>query len=208
MQIAQRVCIFSLFPLLFISACGQLPIQEMSDARQVISAAYAANADHYVSEQMNYAEQQLHQAEYFLAKKSLEKARAHAVMAKKHALQAHHAAAALNRAVTSLDKLKVLQGKNEGQNKSMGLYQQALNAVKKGDLSETIYLADETYRQAEAALNELYLQRAQQLSDRVKQQNSHYSADGTLLKRAQQAQQKREGKKAFELFNILINTEN
>lgn len=208
MQIAQRVCILSFFPLFFLSACGQLPIQEMSDARQVISAAYAARADHYVSEQMHYAEQQLHQAEYFLAKKSLDEARAYALTAKKHALQAHHAAAALNRAVTSLEKLKVLQEETAEKDKSMVLYQQALNAVKQGDLSKAIYLADETYRQAEVALNELYLQRAQQLSDRIKQQNSQHLIEEAVLKRAQHAQKKREGKKAFELFNTLINTEN
>lgn len=74
--------------LLGLSACAGAPVQEMSNARQTISAARAAGAENHAPDQLaaasdflGRAEQALQQHEYRLARRQAEEARRQAQQA-------------------------------------------------------------------------------------------------------------------------------
>jgi pyridoxine 5'-phosphate synthase PdxJ len=84
--------LFVLFAVLF-SGCVSAPVQEMSDARQAVEAARAANAaveasDAYIkaTAHMRYAESELQTGDYKNAREHATWAKTHALVARKRAL--------------------------------------------------------------------------------------------------------------------------
>lgn len=74
--------------LLSLSACISAPVQEMSNARQAISAAQQAGADKTAPHVMEQAQRLLDQAEQRLNEKMFRDARRSAIAAKHEALRA------------------------------------------------------------------------------------------------------------------------
>ena len=73
---------------LILSACTSLPIQEMSDARQAISAAQIAGAEFFAINAFREAQRWLDVAENALEQKDYQASRQAAVEAKKQAVMA------------------------------------------------------------------------------------------------------------------------
>lgn len=71
-----------------LSACSVAPVQEMSDARQAVSAAEQAGAADYAAESLLRAQTLLHGAEGKLSQRRYEEARKEANAAKAEALVA------------------------------------------------------------------------------------------------------------------------
>ena len=74
--------------LFVVAACESMPVQEMSDARQAISAAREAGAEEHAAEQLTTAEAALESAERFLGTRSYGVARREALAAKAAAIDA------------------------------------------------------------------------------------------------------------------------
>lgn len=78
--------------LLGLSACANLPVQELSDARQAIEAAKIAGGEQYSPTTLEQAERLAAEASRQLARGDYHDARATALLAKRHALLARQAA--------------------------------------------------------------------------------------------------------------------
>ena len=74
--------------LFVVAACETMPVQEMSDARQAISAAREAGAEEHAAEQLKAAQASLVNAEKFLSTRNYGVARREAVAAKTAAIDA------------------------------------------------------------------------------------------------------------------------
>ena len=74
--------------LFIVAACETMPVQEMSDARQAISAAREAGAAEHAAEQLLAAESALQSAEKYLNTRNYGVARQEAVAAKSAAIDA------------------------------------------------------------------------------------------------------------------------
>lgn len=74
--------------LFLVGACETMPVQEMSDARQAISAAREAGAAEYAAEQLNAAQSALESAEKYLNTRNYGVARREAMAAKSAAIDA------------------------------------------------------------------------------------------------------------------------
>ena len=74
--------------LLFAAGCESMPVQEMSDARQAITAAKEAGAEEHAAEELLAAEESLHNAEQYLSSRNYEVARREALDAKAKAIDA------------------------------------------------------------------------------------------------------------------------
>ena len=74
--------------LFVVAACESMPVQEMSDARQAITAAREAGAEEHAAEQLLAAEEALQSAERFLGTRSYGVARREAMAAKSAAINA------------------------------------------------------------------------------------------------------------------------
>lgn len=74
--------------LAVLTACANLPIQEMSDARQAIRAARDAGAEIYATDTLETAERLLDTAEDHLASRDYDSSREAAVAAKNEAVRA------------------------------------------------------------------------------------------------------------------------
>ena len=74
--------------LFVVAACETMPVQEMSDARQAISAAREAGAEEYAAEQLLAAETALESAEKYLNTRNYGVARREAMSAKSAAIDA------------------------------------------------------------------------------------------------------------------------
>jgi hypothetical protein len=84
--------------LLLLAACAGAPVQQMSDARQAISAAQAAGAADLAPAQLNDAQTTLKSAEAYLARQEFREAREAAERARRIAGEALLAAEAARRA--------------------------------------------------------------------------------------------------------------
>lgn len=74
--------------LFVVAACETMPVQEMSDARQAISAAREAGAEEHAAEQLQAAESALESAEKYLGTRNYGVARQEAMAAKTAAIDA------------------------------------------------------------------------------------------------------------------------
>ncbi|HGG60704.1 MAG TPA: DUF4398 domain-containing protein [Gammaproteobacteria bacterium] len=84
----------SLVSLLAVSACASFPFQELSDARQALEAAQAANASEYAPAEYRKAVELLRESDRFIAEGDYRNARKAAHEAKLTALRARRQAAA------------------------------------------------------------------------------------------------------------------
>jgi len=80
-----------------LAACSSAPVQEMSDARQAVTAAEAAGAAQYAPDTLKQAQALLLSAQEKLDRKHFSDARRDAKEAKKHALEALHVAEGASR---------------------------------------------------------------------------------------------------------------
>lgn len=74
--------------LIVVAACETMPVQEMSDARQAISAAREAGAEEHAAEQLLAAQASLESAEEYLNSRNYGVARREALAAKTAAIDA------------------------------------------------------------------------------------------------------------------------
>ncbi len=74
--------------LSLLGACAAAPVQEMSDARQAVTAAAEAGASQYAAESLNSAQTLLHSAESKLEEHLFTGARRDAEAARAEALEA------------------------------------------------------------------------------------------------------------------------
>ena len=74
--------------LCLLAGCATAPVQEMSDARQAISAAVDAGADELAPVEIGAARRYLDQAEEQLKTRSFNSARSDALRAKEKAIEA------------------------------------------------------------------------------------------------------------------------
>jgi len=83
-----RILLAVFLTAVLLSACAGPPVQEMSDARQAISAAEQAGAEGSAPAQIHRAQSLLRDAEFKLQKKAYNGARKDARMAKDKAVEA------------------------------------------------------------------------------------------------------------------------
>ncbi len=82
-----RLAVFILMGI-FIVGCAQIPVQEMSDARQTLRSAYEEGAEIYASEALSEAEILLKKASVEIDEGEYELAREHAFNARDRAVAA------------------------------------------------------------------------------------------------------------------------
>lgn len=90
----KRLSIGLVLLLFLVTACATAPVQEMSDARQALAAADAAEAKSGAPEHYLIAVQQMQRAEAALAQHHYDQARGLALKAKDQALEARKRAMA------------------------------------------------------------------------------------------------------------------
>lgn len=85
----KTICVsFTAFLLAGVVACAVAPVQEMSDARQAISAARSAGAEQSARDKLDQAENLLKKAEDDLSAGAYDKARTNAAAARDAAMKA------------------------------------------------------------------------------------------------------------------------
>jgi len=135
--------------LLLFAGCATAPTQEMSDARQAVSAAQDAGADKHAPEILKEAEEQLDRAGEELHKRDFREARRGAVAAKLQAMSAQEMTLAIGSAATAVDKARehgVLSNETEQ------VLQQAQQAASEGDVQTAVRLANEARNMADQDL--------------------------------------------------------
>lgn len=185
---------------LLLSSCAKVPIQEMSDARQALKAAYIAKANEYSPESLTKAEENLTLAEQNLASGYLEQARQDAVMSKQHAVQAYKMASAIERAQTIWQTISELIYSEYEVNR---LIKKAQNAASDNNLNSVLHFANEAYQRGEEVLNKLRLKHAQQLIEQLDNMTL-LPEEMTSLRTAKAAYDNQEGQQAYDLAKELL----
>ncbi|HED40793.1 MAG TPA: DUF4398 domain-containing protein [Chromatiales bacterium] len=136
--------------MVLLAGCASAPTQEMSDARQAVSAAHDIGAAEHASESVKHAEALLNKAERELALGDYSEARNDAEAARVEAIKAQDIAQAMSATKQVLQEAAERGVLSVG---ATGLYEQALTAVEEGRVHEAIRLANEARHQAEQDLN-------------------------------------------------------
>lgn len=90
--------------LLLLTACATTaPMQEMSDARQSVQAAFEVGAEEHAAQNLNAARDYLERAERELEMRFFTRARHDALIAKNEAIKAHNVSIAIRDAKTAID---------------------------------------------------------------------------------------------------------
>ncbi len=84
--------------IMLVTACATAPVQEMSDARQAIRSAQAADAAHYSPNQLRAALQSMRKAQIWLDQGAYANAMQYAVDARQQAIHARDTAVAASSA--------------------------------------------------------------------------------------------------------------
>lgn len=129
--------------------CAIAPMQEMSDARQSVQAAYEAGARDYASHHLKTAVSYLQDAERELELRYFSRARHDAVVARSEALKARNVTLAIKSAEDEIEQsdapehvireatallLDAMQAAAEGRdNKAIRLADEAMSLIKQGD---------------------------------------------------------------------------
>lgn len=142
---------------LVLVGCAAVPTQELSDARQAIQAAEAADARTYALQRYNAASGELASAEQSVEAGSYSAAKEQAIAAKTLALSARNIALALSRADKAIAEARSLGALWRD---TEALYAQAQQAADAGDESQAVLLAGKAEQQARAATNQHYLELA------------------------------------------------
>jgi len=133
-----------------LAGCASAPTQEMSDARQAVSAAHGVGATEHASKNIQQAEQLLDKAARELVQGDFGGARKDAEAARAEAIKAQDIAQ-----VMSATKLALQNASQHGvlSNDAATLFDQARLAVDENRVHEAIRLANEARHQAEQDLN-------------------------------------------------------
>lgn len=198
MKLVRQVLLCSLIGM--VLGCANVPTQEMSDARQALKAAKNVHAEQYATLVLQDAEQTLTQAEENLQTGLFDMARSDAVAAKEKALRAYDMAVAIENAQTIWQTISALFYDENNINE---LLKKAHYAAQQGDSVNTIQFANKAYTQGEKLLNQIYLERAHFLIDKLKNR-SLSDEQQMMLSKAEKAYQDQEGKKAYELVHSLL----
>ncbi len=135
---------------MLLAGCASAPTQEMSDARQALSAAHAVGAAEHASENVQQAEQLLDKAARELEQGDFGGAREDAEAARAEAIKAQNIAqvmSAAKRVLQNASQRGVLSAA------AAALFDQARLAVDENRVYEAIRLANEARYQAEQDLN-------------------------------------------------------
>ena len=94
--------------LLLLSACATTaPMQEMSDARQSVQAAFEVGAEEHAAQNLDAARDYLERAERELEMRFFARARHDAMIAKNEAIKAHNVSVAIRDAKSAIDESTV-----------------------------------------------------------------------------------------------------
>lgn len=191
-----------IFLLSFLIGCAGMPTQEMSDARQALSAAQKAHAQYYVPENMLQAETTLEQAELALSQGQFNTARRNALLAKEQAVKAYEMSVAVDRAKVIWQEIAFLT-----YDKDINLlFKKAKEFAQQGDVTQTLYFASQVHQEGEKTLNRLYLEQTSHLLKKLQTQRYLLSdAELSTLDKAELAYVTEEGKKAYQLVFELYN---
>lgn len=187
--------------LIYLSVgCASIPTQEMSDARQAIKAAYKANADYHVPQNLAQAESAMQQAELALSEGQFTLAKQNAKEAKEYAIKAYDMATAIERMRVIWQEIAFLSHEHD-----MGeLFNQAEQFAKQGDVHKTLHFVAKLHEEGAKTLNRLYLQQTKSKLDKLQALiNTLESAESQLLEQARLAYLARQGKLAYELSSKL-----
>lgn len=188
--------------LLLFSGCVTAPLQEMTDARLAVKAAQEVRAAQYTPTALAAAEDTLAQAERNLAAGELEPARAQALAAKAYAIKAYDIAVALEQVRTVWQLIATVGQRAQV---TSPLLEQAEIAAQKGDSEAALRLAEVAYEEATTALNRVYLKQTCDWLMEIKAQSIPLAADESeLFVAAETAYRHDEGKKAYDLVNLLV----
>ncbi len=187
---------------LLLSNCAKVPIQEMSDARQALKAAYIAKANEYSPVSLTKAEENLDLAEQNLTIGYLDQARQDAIASKKYAVQAYEMASAIERAKTIWQTIsELIYSEYEGNR----LIKKAQNAASANNLNNVLRFANEAYQKGEEVLNQLRLKRAQQLIKQLNVSDVTFTREETsLLKNVETSYNSKKWQQAYELAKKLL----
>jgi len=131
--------IFSLIFFGLMSGCASAPTQEMSDARQAVSAAQDAGAERYAVGALSSAEMRLEKAEKALKRRTFRRARNDAIKAREEALKAKNIALAISDAKLAIEHA-VTHGVSTFEAEK--LLAQGEEAARQGDEQLTVYLSE------------------------------------------------------------------
>ncbi len=139
-----------MFWVVLLAGCASAPTQEMSDARQAVSAAHDVGAAEHASENVQQAEQLLDKATRELAQGDFGDAREDAEAARAEAIKAQDIAQ-----VMSATKLVLRHAAQRGvlSDDAAALFDQARMAADENRVHEAIRLANKARHQAEQDLN-------------------------------------------------------
>jgi len=136
--------------IVLLAGCASAPTQEMSDARQAVSAAHDVGAAEHASENVQHAEELLNKAERELELGDFGDAREDAEAARVEAIKAQDIAQ-----VMSAAKLVLQEASERGvlSADAAALFEQAVVAAEENRVHEAIRLANDARHQAEQDLN-------------------------------------------------------
>lgn len=139
-----------LIPCLLIAACAGVPTQEMSDARQAVSAAHDVGAAEHASENVKQAEALLGKAERELEQGDFSDARDDANAARVEAIKAQDIAQVMSATKTVLQRATDREVLSD---EARSLFDRAVEAANDNRVHEAIRLANEARHLAEQDLN-------------------------------------------------------
>lgn len=137
--------------LSFLAACAAAPLQEMSDARQALSAARDVDAQRHAPIQLQRAQARLATAERTLMNEEIDfdKTRADAVAAKEEAIKARMIAIAISSARNALHDARAL---HVNADRAQETLQRALTAAEEGEVNAALKYARLAERLATEAI--------------------------------------------------------
>ncbi|CAK0738007.1 putative Lipoprotein [Gammaproteobacteria bacterium] len=189
-----------LIVVVVLSGCAYAPpIQEMSDARQSVRAAADVEADRYFPTLMKDVVAQLTTAEKRLAVADYRGAEQQALAAKSDAVRVRGMVLTLTSTmelITQAERITQLKPSTRA------ILQQALNAALQGGEAVAMVLAEQARQEAESALEEHDLERAQTLAANLRSQSepTQNAELRAALENAEAAIQRREGHQAYGLL--------
>lgn len=203
-RLLQRPSLVIFIVIIIMVGCAYVPTQEMSDARQAIKAAREVKAIAYVPANLTIAEQSLTTAEHYLEAGQFNQARLNAKLATEQAVNAYKMTVAITRANTMRQSLTTMGYATQTVN---DLLEQAMTSAQQQETDKTITLANEAYHQAELSLNQAQLEQAHLMIEKIQAQPEANLNQNELmiLKSAQIAYRRYQGRKAYDLIINLYN---
>ncbi|CAK0740030.1 putative DUF4398 domain-containing protein [Gammaproteobacteria bacterium] len=175
------------------------PIQEMSDARQSVRAAVEAGAEHYFPTIMERVDALLTKAEKELAVADFRGAEQHALAAKTEAVRARSLVLTLTSTIETVEQAERVTKLDPN---TRAVLQQAQDAASQGNEAVTMAFMEQARQEAESALEDYDLERAQTLAANLRSEPKRLrnSALREALEAAEAAVRHHEGHRAYGLL--------